>query len=118
MTRILPSKPIFIQFYPHNDARIKSSKVSNFNEAHKWLLLAFCFENSLSQIVTLEEMTSIFGSKFHETWSIGITLIDASIKIAMPHIMLGFHIHASNFLQTRATRLYLHCIQLSSIQIM
>ena len=46
-------------------------------------------------------------------WPIGIPLIDAPTKIAMPHTMICFHIHASKFLETQATQLYLHHFQLS-----
>ena len=53
-------QPIFSNSIPHNDTCIKASKVSNFNEACKWLLVAFCFENPLSQII----MTSYFGQSF------------------------------------------------------
>ena len=38
-------------------------------------------------------------------------------KIVMPHTMICIHIHASIFLQTPATRLYLNCFQPLSIQI-
>ena len=41
---------IFSNSIPHNDTRIKASKVSNFNEAPKWLVIVFCFENPFSQI--------------------------------------------------------------------
>jgi hypothetical protein len=55
--------------------------VSNFNEARKWLLVAICFENPLSQIPIIEEMTRIFFPKFHEMWPIGIPLVDAPTKL-------------------------------------
>ena len=34
--------------------------MSNFHEARKWLLIAFCFKNPFSLITILEEMTRIF----------------------------------------------------------
>ena len=55
---------IFSTSIPHNDTQIKVSEVSNFNKACKWLLIAFCFENPLSQIAILEGMTSDFCQSF------------------------------------------------------
>ena len=54
------SPPIHVlQLYLAYIACIKVSEVSNFNEACKWLLIAFSFENPLSQ-----RMTSIFYQSF------------------------------------------------------
>ena len=72
---------IFSNFIPHNDTRIKASKVSNFNEARKWFLTEYCFENPLSQTTILEGMTSIFLPKFHEMWQIGIPLVNGPTKV-------------------------------------
>ena len=69
-------QPIFSTSILHNDICIKASKVSNFNEAHQWPLIAFYFEYPLSQIATLEGMTSVLP-KFHEMWPIGVSLVDA-----------------------------------------
>ena len=98
---------IFSTFIPHNDIRIKASKGSNFNEAYNWLLIAFSFEILLSQIEILEGMTRYLLPKFHEVWPISISLH----KIAMPHIMICFRIHASKFCTN-----YLHHVQPPSIQ--
>ena len=51
---------IFSTSILHNDTHIKASKVSNFNRARKWPLIAFSFEFRLAQIAILEIMTSIF----------------------------------------------------------
>jgi hypothetical protein len=40
---------------PHKDTCIKASKVSNFNEARKWLLIAFFVGNPLSHIPILDD---------------------------------------------------------------
>ena len=111
---------IFSTSIPHNDTQIKASEVSNFNKACKWLLIAFCFENSLSQIAMLEGMTSDFCQYLKVSWDVAdwYTTRWCPYKIAMPHTMICFHIHASKFLQTQATRLYLHRIQPPSIQIL
>ena len=78
---------IFSNFIPHNNTCIKASKVSNCNEARKWLLIEFCIENSLSQIAILEEMASeflflffIFWPKFHEMRPIDIPLVSVPKK--------------------------------------
>ena len=55
---------IFSNSIMHYDNCIKASKVSNFNEAHKWLLIEFCFENPLSQITILEGITSVLCQSF------------------------------------------------------
>ena len=58
---------IFSISMPHIDTPIEASKVSNsipHNEARKWLLIAYCFENHLSLIAILEEMTSMFCQSF------------------------------------------------------
>jgi hypothetical protein len=52
---------IFFHFILHNDAHIKAFKVYGFRKAHKWLLIVFFFENSLSQIVKLEIIIRNFG---------------------------------------------------------
>ena len=44
----------------HNDTHSKASKVSNFNEARKRLLIPFCFENHLSQITILKGYDKYF----------------------------------------------------------
>ena len=40
---------------PHKDTHIKASKVSNFNEAHKWLLIEFFLGNPFSHIPILDD---------------------------------------------------------------
>jgi hypothetical protein len=40
------------------------SHMSNFKEARKWLLIAFCFDNPLSQIAILKDMTNMFCQSF------------------------------------------------------
>ncbi len=49
---------ILSNFMQHNGTCIKTSKLSNFNEAWKWLLIAFCFENIFSQIVMILKKNS------------------------------------------------------------
>ena len=44
---------IFSNSIPHDDTFIKASTITNFNEAHKCLLITFCLKNPLSQIVQL-----------------------------------------------------------------
>jgi hypothetical protein len=79
----------------------------NFNEACKWLLIAFCCENLLLQIAILEGMTNILCKSFVRCGQLVYTPRWCSHKIVMPHTMICFHIHASKLLQTQATRLYL-----------
>ena len=52
---------IFSTSIPHDGIHIKASEAFNFNKAHEWLLMDFCFEYPLSQIEILEGMTSIFA---------------------------------------------------------
>ena len=70
---------IFFNSIPHNDTCIKASKVSNFNEAHKWLLIEFCFENPLSQIAKV-------------SWDVANWYITywCPHQIATPHTMILF----------------------------
>ena len=103
-------KSIFSTSIPHNDTSIKSSKVSNFNEACKWLLIAFYFENPLTQIAIIEAMTSIFAKVPRGVVNWYITHWWPH-KIVMAHTMICSHIHASKFLQTQATWLHLHHFQ-------
>ena len=42
----------------------KHPKCPNFNEARKWLLIAFCYEIPLLQIAIVEVMTSIICQSF------------------------------------------------------
>ena len=52
-------------------------------------------------------------------WPIGIPLIDAIHKIAMPHTITCFHVKMpQKFLQIEATRLYLHRFQPLLIQML
>ena len=41
---------------PKRETRIRASRVFEFNLLHKWLLIAFCLENLLSQIAILDEI--------------------------------------------------------------
>ena len=43
---------------PGREARIKASRVSKFNILCKWLLIAFCLENPLSQIAIFDGMSA------------------------------------------------------------
>ena len=45
---------------PQRETRIRASKVGKFNLLWKWLLIAFCSENPLSQIAILDGMNLIF----------------------------------------------------------
>ena len=65
----------------YNDTHIKASKPFNFNLACKWLVIAICFVNPLSQIAPLAGMTTIFLPKFHEMWPIGVQLIIAPARL-------------------------------------
>ena len=46
---------------PRRETHIWASRVFKFNLLHKWLVIAFCLENPLSQIAILDEMSIIFG---------------------------------------------------------
>ena len=46
---------------PRRETHIWASRVFKFNLLRKWLVIAFCLENPLSQIAILDEMSIIFG---------------------------------------------------------
>ena len=102
---------IFSNPIPHNDTRIKASKASNFNEARKWLLIAFCLENPLPQIAILEGMTSIFWPRFHEKWPFGVPLTDTPTKLPCLIQWFVFSFKPQNSYKTLPTLLYLHGFQ-------
>ena len=97
---------IFSNFIPHKDTCIKAFKVSNFNEACKWLLIAFCFENPLSQIVMLKGMTSIFCQSFMRCGQLVYQLVDdpqnylASYNNLFSHSCLKVSTNSSNSIFT------------------
>jgi hypothetical protein len=45
---------------PQRETRIRASRVFKFNLLRKWLLIAFCLENPLSQIAILDGMSIVF----------------------------------------------------------
>ena len=87
---------VFSSSIPYNDTRIKASKVSKFNEACKWLLIAFGFENPLSQIAILREWQVLFVKV---SWDVAnwYTTCWCTHKIALPHTICCCNIHASEF---------------------
>ena len=51
---------------PQRETRIRASRVFKFNLLRKWLLIAFCLENPLSQIAVFDGMSIIFLPKLHK----------------------------------------------------
>ena len=45
---------------PQRETRIRASRVFKFNLLRKWLVVAYCLENPLSQIAILDGMSIIF----------------------------------------------------------
>jgi hypothetical protein len=69
---------------------------SNFNEAHKCLLIAFCFESSLLQYAILEGMINILCQSFMRcNQSIYHSLVPSQNSQASYNDL--FHFHASIF---------------------
>ena len=105
---------IFFNSIMHNDIRIKASKVSNFNEPRKSLFDRILFRNAI-----VEEMMSCCCCLQGFTRS--SQLVYHSLmphKMTMSHTMTCSHIHASKFVQSQATQLYLHLFQTPSNQLM
>ena len=71
--------------------------MSNFNEAHEWLLIAYCFENPFSKNIILEDMTSVILAKV--SWNVGnwYTTNWCPYKIVMPHTMIFFTFMPQSF---------------------
>jgi hypothetical protein len=57
---------------PQRETRIRALRVFKFNLLRKWLLIAFCLENPLSQIAILDGMGIIFLPKLHKFRPIGV----------------------------------------------
>ena len=74
---------IFSTSIPHNDTPTKASKVSNFSEACKGLLIALFiyFKNPLPTNCNTWEKDKFFWPAFHEVWPISIPLVDAPTKL-------------------------------------
>ena len=74
----------------HNDALIEVSKVFNFDESHKWFLIAFFFKKKapFTNCNTWGNDKYFFSQSF-------MRCDHCPHKIVMPHTIICLHIHTS-----------------------
>ena len=90
---------IFSTSILHNDTRIKASKVSkvsNFNEACKWLLIAFVLRNP--PLIDYNIWRNYFSKVSLDVATSYTTRIP---QICHASYMISFHIHASKSLHLK-----------------
>ena len=95
---------IFFSFVPHNDTRIKESKVSKLNEAHAWLLIELVLKILVHKLQYLKEWQVHF---FKASWDVAnwYTMCWYTHKIASDKDFFF------TFMPQSLYKLNLHCFQ-------
>ena len=72
---------IFSNFIPHNDTRIKASKVSNIRKIASGFWQNIVLKIPYHKLQYLREWQAFFLPKFHVMWQIGIPLVNGPTKV-------------------------------------